>query len=80
MLYAMSPTPRVWQRFAVKLRARRLVRRCGAFPNLNKPYDTDFKACRNLSDCVRAMGQPMRWAGQAVFDNIRKHAGERATN
>ena len=51
-----------------------------AFPNLNKPYDTDFKACRNLSDCVKAMGQPMRWAGQAVFENIRKHANDRAAN
>jgi len=51
-----------------------------AFPNLNTPYDTDFKACRSLSDCVKAMGQPMRWAGHAVFENIRKHANERATN
>ena len=51
-----------------------------AFPNLNTPYDTDFKACRNLSDCVKSMGQPMRWAGQVIFENIRKHAGERATN
>ena len=51
-----------------------------AFPNLNKPYDTDFKACRNLSDCIKAIGQPMRWAGQAVFENIRKHANERASN
>jgi len=50
------------------------------FPNLNTPYDTDFKACRNLSDCVKAMGQPMRWAGQVIFENIRKHTNDRATN
>ena len=50
-----------------------------AFPNLNSPYLTDFKACRNLSDCVKAMGQPMRWAGHAVFENMRKHANERAS-
>jgi hypothetical protein len=49
-----------------------------AFPNLNTPYLTDFKACRDLSACVKAMGQPMRWAGQVVFENIRKHANERA--
>ena len=51
-----------------------------AFPNLNSPYDTDFKACRDLSACVKAMSQPMRWAGRVVFDNIRKHANERASN
>jgi hypothetical protein len=51
-----------------------------AFPNLNEPYETDFKACRSLTDCVKAMGQPMRWAGQVIFENIRKHANERATN
>jgi hypothetical protein len=51
-----------------------------AFPNLNTPYDTDFKACRDLSTCVKSMGQPMRWAGQVVFENIRKHANERASN
>jgi hypothetical protein len=49
-----------------------------AFPNLNTPYDTDFKTCRTLSDCVKAMAQPMRWAGQLVFENIRKHANDRA--
>jgi hypothetical protein len=49
------------------------------FPNLNTPYETDFKACRNLNDCVKAMSQPMRWAGRAIFENIRKHANERAT-
>jgi hypothetical protein len=47
------------------------------FPNLNTPYETDFKACRNLNDCVKAMGQPMRWAGRVIFENIRKHANER---
>jgi hypothetical protein len=51
-----------------------------AFPNLNQPYLTDFKVCRNLASCVQAMGQPMRWAGQVIFDNVRKHANERATN
>ena len=49
-----------------------------AFPNLNVPYDTDFKVCRTLSDCVKVMGQPMRWSGQVIFENIRKHANERA--
>jgi len=29
---------------------------------------------------VKAMGQPMRWAGRAIFENIRKHANERASN
>jgi len=26
------------------------------------------------------MGQPMRWSGRVIFENIRKHANERATN
>ncbi len=51
-----------------------------AFPNLNTPYDTDFKACRDSSACTKAMALPMRWAGQVVFENIRKHANERASN
>jgi hypothetical protein len=49
------------------------------FPNLNTPYETDFKVCRNLGECVKAMGQPMRWAGRVIFENIRKHANERAS-
>ncbi len=51
-----------------------------AFPNLNQPYLTDFKVCRNLADCEKAMAQPMRWAGQVVFEDLRKHANERASN
>jgi hypothetical protein len=50
------------------------------FPNLNTPYETDFKVCRSLSECVKYMGQPMRWAGRVIFENIRKHANERAAN
>jgi hypothetical protein len=50
------------------------------FPNLNTPYETDFKVCRSLSECVKSMGQPMRWSGRVIFENIRKHANERATN
>jgi hypothetical protein len=29
---------------------------------------------------VKAMSQPMLWVGQALFENIRKHASERASN
>jgi hypothetical protein len=50
------------------------------FPNLNTPYETDFKVCKSLDACVQAMGQPMRWAGRVVFENIRKYANDRASN
>lgn len=45
------------------------------FPNLNSPYEADFKICKDLSSCETAMKKPMRWAGQYIFDNIAKHAG-----
>jgi hypothetical protein len=29
---------------------------------------------------VKAMSQPMLWVGHAIFENIRNHASERASN
>lgn len=41
------------------------------FPNLNQPYNADYKVCQVLSECEKVMSKPMRWAGQVIYNDLK---------